>query len=147
MPPLYREHSFNNAERANRPNWPSDPIYSDWRVDIPKVDETNAEAYLQHLQTRKLAYDEINRLIYILPDFDLEFMSQDEQDCWAKAEPRLDFIVNFDEHLFVQRAYDAEQIALNINPTAKFAPSHWTCHQDDTYKYLPDNLRSLWGES
>jgi hypothetical protein len=60
------------------------------------------------------------------------------------TQPALQYVVNFDERLFVYRAYNTAQIKLNVEPARRYIPSHWTCYQDDTYKYIPAELSKQW---
>ncbi len=133
----------------NRLNWPRDTIYGDWRTNLPYVDETNAISYLEELQNCKIEYDEIPSLAYYLSpsnQYVVDQLLEDErhQDASKIARPELSVVINFDEKLYIQRPAYENRIRLKVAPDAKFAPSEWVCHEDVTYKYIPQNLRDLW---
>lgn len=133
--------------KSNRLNWPSDSIYGDWRKNIPVVDENNALAYIELLQNHNLEYHEIPKLTYILSESELELLQADQTKHLVLEKPELAFVVNFDDRIFVQKAYDFSQVRQNLDPEDKFVPAHWMCHQDNPNMYIPSQLNELWSNT
>ncbi len=149
---------FMNA--SNRPRWPVDKSYDNWRKDLPLVDETNANLFISKLAEYELSLSEISKLRYALSEedeFQLEVTKSSLLNItdsikrkniealvavWSK--PTLFALIDFDERTIVQPSGSQTSTLSKVNPATIFAPSHWTCYLGNPIKYLPEDMQQWW---
>jgi len=103
-----------------------DEVDNKWRGGLPKVDHTNAQEFIQYLQSQSKEISSIQ-----IPETEnLSFPGQ---------QALLTFVVNFDEQIFVNGWHD--NIAIE-----EYAPENWTAIEDDPYQYVPTTVRGLWNK-
>ncbi|MBL8160968.1 MAG: hypothetical protein JNJ61_03215 [Anaerolineae bacterium] len=100
------------------------PTESDWRYELMKVDEKNAEAYVLFMAKNELPIAQIP--FVRLGDFPMQ--------------APLTFVVNFDERLFVNGWHD------NI-PIHEYIPQGWRGIEDNPYDHIPSDLSLLWNKT
>ncbi len=106
--------------------------YSDWRHGkLAYVDENHASDYLATLSQHEIRLNEVPNLVF--NQLDLRRQG---------SHPTLRFIVDFDNRIYVDRAFG--KVRMDIDPSTKYAPSHWSCHIDNPLNYIPKSLRQLW---
>jgi hypothetical protein len=91
-----------------------------FRGGLTKIDETNAEKYMEAMQNYELSTNEIQQLIATQGIDEVPLM----------------FVVDFDNRTFVNGYYDY--------PLEKYVPEGWKSYLGNTYEYVPENVRALW---
>jgi hypothetical protein len=97
------------------------PKQGEWRENLMRVDESNAQDYIQYIAKNELLPDQIP---YVVKG---KFPGQ----------ALLTFVVNFDERLFVNGWHD--NIAID-----EYVPSSWTSIEDEPLDYVPSEISALW---
>lgn len=125
------------VKQTNKPDYFASLVYSDWRSHLPQVSEKIAHDYLQLLKPYELDLQEIPSLAYI--PLANEYLASGI----VLKQPELRFVVNFDEKVWITKAYYSDQVR-SVPPEEVYAPPNWRCYQDETLKYASEDLAKLW---
>lgn len=98
-----------------------------WRANLLIVDHNVAEHYCQAMN--ELSREDFRRTLYEIPD-------KDGKPMYSK--PRLVFVVDFDDRLFVNGWWEL------IIPFHELIPEDWKGLEGDPYEHIPSDLRELW---
>jgi hypothetical protein len=108
------------------PDYDPEETIGRWRADLLVVDNNNAEQYCQAMN--ELSLEDFRRTLFEVPD-------KDGQSLYSK--PSLDFVVDFDDRLFVNGWREL------VIPFHKLIPEGWKGIKGYPYEYIPSDLKEL----
>ncbi|MEQ8674664.1 MAG: hypothetical protein RLP44_16280 [Aggregatilineales bacterium] len=135
-------------------DWLNNPVYSDWRKSLPRVNTENASEYIDAMEKTELTVDEVAKLTYVLTESEQYLIEEWDFDESSRSselgnaliiprKPPLRYVIDFDEQLFIRLPYKGDKVQHNVDPVKMFTPPYWTCHIDITHTYLPADLQRL----
>jgi hypothetical protein len=98
-----------------------EPKPGGWRENLLRVDEGNAQRYIDEMHKNELQASQISFT------FKAGFPNR----------AQLTFVVDFDDRKFINGWHD--NIAIE-----EYAPKGWMAEEDDPYEYVPENIKTLW---
>jgi hypothetical protein len=90
------------------------------RNNLLEVDETNAENFLNAIETYET-----------FPDNILDYLE-------AGYDDELSVVIDFDNRVYINSYPEV--------PLQTYIPSHWTVYQGSPLDYVPDEIRAIWEE-